>query len=575
MRLCSRLTSLFLITTCLLIAVRALAADFPSASTVNTDRNIVTNLTDPGRASNQLQTNMGTLSGVNRVSQAHPAAVATKASKITFHLGRVIFEGNKAFSAAELLVIFKPYLDKSITLGQLEGLVHAVSVKYREAGYILTRAILPPQTIKSGTVKVRVIEGYISSFSVKGNPGMTKKLLMKYGDHIMEVKPLEIHNLQRYTLLANDLPGFTIQSLITPSETVPAGADLTFITERQRYSLYLSYDNEGTRFLGPQETNLGFNLFSIIAPGDNLLFRFTVTGRPQELRFLELIHVQPIGSRGLKWQFGTNYAETRPQFILAPVNLVGRNFLTFTDFSFPWIRDRAKNFITHAAFNYQNVTATILSQPFYEDRIRSLVVGASFDNNDQYRGSNSFSFDMTRGFPFWGAHNHENQSRPEGTSNYIRMDFSASRLQGLTQHFTFLTSMHMQYSFEPLLATEQFGVGGPDIGRGYDPSEIVGDQGIGGKIELQLNTFPGFKYFNAIQYYIFYDAGIIKNKDSTNLPNQQSLTSAGGGVRVNFFPSVSGNLFIGKPITRQVAVLTAEQSNSTGARVFFSIVMST
>jgi hemolysin activation/secretion protein len=576
MRLQVPYIKLILISSLMAVTLQTVAASItPDVLRGSQAAGAVTNFTDPGRASNELIKKTPLLPKANGKSQINvQQAPVTKASKLSFKLNRVIFSGNTAFSDAELMKIFAPSLNHTITLGDLEGLVHNVTIKYRDTGRILSRAILPPQVIKGGSIQVRVIEGYVSGFTVKGDVGRAKPLLEKYGQHIMDARPLQIQTLQRYTLLANDLPGYTVESLLTPSLNVPAGADLTFITTRKRMSEFISYDNEGTRFLGPHEVTLGASLYSLIAPGDANNFRFTVTGRPQELRFMELVHVQPIGSRGVRWQLGTDYAETRPQFILAPANIVGRNLLAFTDVSYPWLRDRSKNFVTHIAFNYQNVTSTILAFPFYEDRIRSLVLGWTYDNVDTWHGANTYGMDITHGFKFWGAGYHQNQSRPEAGSIYTRLNLSMSRTQALTQRFSVYAGMHSQFSFEPLLATEQFGVGGPDIGRGYDPSEIVGDQGFSAKVELRMDTYPGFRLLQGVQYYIFYDGGLILNKDSFNLPNQQSLTSTGVGARITFMPSITGQVFFGKPITRQVAVLTAQQENSTGGRVFFQIMLS-
>ncbi len=578
MRLQTLKISLLLFST-LLLATDAIAAPIGPGSTPSSilpSSQLVgqgINFTDPGRAAHELQKKLPYLpkvGGKSQIKTQQPAV--TKASKLSFKLNNVIFEGNTVYSDKQLRATFEPYINQSITLGELEGLVHQITVKYRDAGYILSRAILPPQTIKGGIVKVRLIEGFVSDFQVKGDAGRAKKLLYAYGSHIQASRPMQIHTLQRYTLLANDLPGYTVESLLTPSPNVPEGADLTFVTKRVTHSEYISYDNLGTRFLGPQETTLGGSWFGLLAPGDNTSFRFTVTGRPQQLRYHELTHIMPIGANGMRWQFGSDYAETRPGFVLKPALIVGRNFLVFTDLSYPWIRDRGKNFITHAAFNYQNVTSTILSFPFYQDRIRSLVVGFSFDHVDTYHGVNSIGMDATHGFNFWGASMHALQSRPEAGSIYTRINLSVSRTQALTQRFSLYIGTHAQYSFEPLLATEQFGVGGPDIGRGYDPSEIVGDTGASGKVELRMDTTPGFKYLQSVQYYMFYDGGIILNKDSFNLPNQQSLTSTGVGARLLFMPNISGNVYFGKPITRQVAVLTTLGENSTGGRVWFQII---
>jgi hemolysin activation/secretion protein len=533
-----------------------------------------TNFSDPGRIGNQLMRSNNESPKFVPTSKLPVTAQAPSAeSKIHLKLTKIVFKGNTVYSSAELQQVFAASINHTISLIELQNSVQAVTTKYRDAGYILSRAILPPQVIKGGVVQVQIIEGFVSSILVEGDPGKSKSLLEGYAKHIMQSKPLQIHTLERYALLSNDVPGITVQSVLTPSKTVPAGADLTLVAKRQRGSGFLAYDNFGTRFIGPLEASIGGSLFSVFAPGDITSIHFTETTKPLELKYSELTHSQSIGSSGAKWQIGTNYAETRPQFTLSPIKIVGRNFLVFTDFSYPLIRSRNTNLTVHSTFNYQNVTATIFGFPFYQDRIRSLVVGASFDNVDRWHGSNSLSVDMTHGYPWWGAHNHFYQSNVAGQSPYTRINPSLSRLQGINSRWSLLVAIHGQFAFESLLATEQFGVGGPDFGRGYDPSEIVGDRGVSGKAELRFDAAPGVFFLDSIQYYVFYDVGAVWsiNTLQNSIPDRLDLASTGVGARFNFMPNLTGNFFIAKPLTKKVAVLNQMDHNPTSARAFFQI----
>ena len=537
----------------------------------------LSNFYDAGRVSQQFQQPIVRAPKVAPKAQLEPLkpTISNNADKIHFKLTKIIIRGNTIFPRKVFSKIFHNSINKNITLADLQMMVHSVTAMYREAGYILTRAILPPQTIQKGVVHVQIVEGYISNVTVKGDVGRLGPLLQGYGEQIKLSRPLQIHVLERYALLANDLPGLSIQTVINPSKTVPAGADLTLVVAtRRRVSGFVSFDNYGTRYIGPNETTVGASLYSIFAPGDSNNLHLSWTSRPTELHFIEFTHAQPIGGRGLHWQIGSDYTTTRPDFILKPLSIIGRNLLVFTDLSYPILRGRSTNFTVHSTFNYQNVTATILAQPFYEDRIRSLVLGGTFDSIDRFHGLSTLSTDVTHGFPILGAKDHENQSRPDGQASYTRINASVGRLQGLTSRFSLYAQVRGQYSFQALLATEQYGVGGPDIGRGYDPSEIVGDRGVSGKVELRMDLNPGWKLLATTQLYGFYDAGVIWNIDSVNLPDKQALTSAGVGARFSFFPQLSGNFFVGKPLTRKVATMTALQHNPFQPRVFFQIALS-
>lgn len=501
-----------------------------------------------------------------------PSQPLPQGDKIKLKLNYVTFSDNKVYSDKQLLIIFSPYLHKTITLNELQGLVDQVTALYRSTGYVLSQAILPPQTIKDGLVKVQIIEGYISKVKVAGKPGLNAFFYKKYGHDVFRSRPLQLAILEHDMLLANDLPGANVRAVITPSTTTPGAADLTLYATRKLLNAFVAYDNYGTRYLGPQEISYGFAFNSIFLPGESHDFHFTTTSQHKELQYAEYVHTQFLGSKGLNFTLGANYTETRPGFVLINADIIGRSTSIYSNWTYPLIRSRDKNLNVHALANYQNVNATILGGPFYQDRFRSLTFGGSFNGDDRWRGFNTLSLDAGHGFNIWGAAPHFYQSRPKGRSAYTLADLTASRLQVLSQRFSFYVSTSAQYSWNALLATEQFGFGGPTMGRGYDPYELAGDRGLAGKAELRFQLAPGFNYLRAVQVYIFYDAGEIWNIDDISLPGQLSAASTGGGLRVNFIKNVDGEFFIGKPLTKAVSALVAMNSNGHQARSFFQLV---
>ncbi len=560
---------------CLCLSIQVAYAALPtgiSSQQVQQALPGITNASDAGLVAKQVQQSLPKQPKAVLKAAPKPVEAASNAPKIHFRLTSVIITGNTVFSDKQLQAIFKPYIGKDIPVTQLEKMVHDVTTKYRDSGYILSRAILPPQTVRQGVVRIQVVEGFVSSVSVKGGSDRMQRFLDRYGTRIKASKPLQVQKLERYALLMNDLPGVSVQSVLTPSKTVPAAADLTLVSTQRAGSAFVSFDNYGTRYIGPNEISFGGSLYSVLTPGDSNTARFSYTSNPHELHYMEFNRTQPIGSDGLRWVLDSNFAETRPDFVLMPLEVIGRNFTINTDFSYPIIRDRSENLLIHGGASYQNVTSTILSSPFYQDRIRTLVLGASFNMIDKWRGVNDVGLDITHGFDIFGAHDHELQSRPQGHSIYVRYNGTVSRLQSLSSRVSLYATLRAQYTNTPLLATEQYSVGGPDIGRGYDPSEIVGDKGVSGKVELRLDVSPGWFFLNAMQFYGFYDAGSIWNLDNIDLPGKQSLTSVGGGIRFTFNSHVTGNFYYGKPLTQKVSTLSIMNQNVYYARSFFQIV---
>jgi len=510
--------------------------------------------------------------GKSTIQGFEKPAMPSGADKIHFTFNKVIFEGNTVFSSEELETIFKSSEHKNISLTDLQNMVDAVTAKYRNAGYILSRAILPPQTIKGGVVKVQVIEGFISHIIIKGDISWVKSEVNGYSEEILKSKPLNIKVLENSLLLSNDLPGMTVKAVLTPSPNVPAGADLTLVATEQRYNGYLSYDNFGTRYLGPKELGAGITGNSLTFPGSSDSFRFMTVTQTDEMQYYQLLHTNPIGNSGGKFTFDAEYTDTLPGFTLSQLNVRGRSQLFYVDLSYPMVRSRQENFNIHSSFNYQNVMSTILGEPFYNDLLRSLIIGGQYTLLDQYRGFNTVQINLKHGFTIMGAVMHVNQSRPLAVPDYTHINLDLSRLQALWSNFTLFMAIQGQYAFNPLLATEQYAYGGAYWGRGYDPSEIVGDSGLAGKLELRIDTAPARVWLQSVQYYVFYDLGEIWNRDGVDLQARQSAISTGFGARFVFIPNLTANLFVAQPLTHSISAQVLMNKNPRIPRGFFQLV---
>jgi hemolysin activation/secretion protein len=122
------------------------------------------------------------------------------------------------------------------------------------------------------------------------------------------------------------------------------------------------------------------------------------------------------------------------------------------------------------------------------------------------------------------------------------------------------------------LSSEQFTFGGSQLGRGYDVAELIGDRGLAGSLELRYDWFPNKFKIQTLEFYAFYDAGVIWNIEvNPTSPAKVSATSAGLGMRFYATKYISGNVMWAQPLTKQVA---AEELIGDGwkPRVFFSVV---
>jgi hemolysin activation/secretion protein len=89
-------------------------------------------------------------------------------TKPMFVLKNVAITGAVAIPRDRLVTAYQPYLGKKVSQADLADMASAVSDVYRAAGFHLSRAIVPVQDIKDGTIRLQVIEGSIVEVALKG-----------------------------------------------------------------------------------------------------------------------------------------------------------------------------------------------------------------------------------------------------------------------------------------------------------------------------------------------------------------------------------------------------------------------
>ncbi|PCJ97033.1 MAG: hypothetical protein COA45_10455 [Zetaproteobacteria bacterium] len=536
-----------------------------------------TRIADPARAGQELL-NIDTLPELSEsvvVKKAIIQNAPPNAENIIFRLEQLQIDGVNAYSAQDIDPLYRDKLGTDVSLADIYAIANTLTNKYRNEGYILTQVVVPPQTIESGTVKLRVVEGYVDQIIIEGEPRESAvKRIRQYAENLRENGILSAKNMERYLLLINDLPGITARSILSPSKTQTGASDLTIIIERDNYEASVGFDNHGSRFLGPYQASYAGALNSYFGLNERITGQFVTSGdkhRINELMFGSITYEQPISRYGSTVRLSASITSTEPGDDLDQFDVKGQSKVFSVSVSHPFIRSRTMNLYGRATFDLRNVKSRNNLEPSREDKIRSLRAGATFQFIDTLFGVgiNAVDFEVSRGLDVFNATDRgdSNTTRARGNPEYTKAELQIQRLQRVTPTINVLVAGQGQLSSTPLLSSEEFGVGGFNIGRGYDSSELVGDDGMSGKIELQWNEPYKVKYLHDYQLFSFFDIGRIWNKDATTSANKrESLASVGLGIRADITADTKAGLGVALPLTRR-----AETKNDRDPRFYFSI----
>lgn len=506
----------------------------------------------------QMETQQPRVSPNIEVKQNEIRSAPAGAEKLQFNLSRLVIDGMTVYSDEDIKPLYADMLGQQISLADVYGIAERLTVKYRNDGYILTQVVVPAQTIQGGVARLQVVEGFVDDISIEGEPRSGVEKIRKYAQKVRASQPLNAKVLERYLLLINDIPGISARSILQPSKKTPGAADLIFVVEDDLYQGNIQADNRGSRFLGPLQVLFGNRFNSLFKRNEAIGLQVVTAPEDHEKRELDYVgasYAEIVNDEGGVAKVEGSLAITNPGHGLTAFDITGRSEILTASYTHPVIRTRATNLDLTGQFDVIDISRTDNTATPVEDRLRVFRAGSDFEFADRLLGVNSVSAQVSKGVNTFGAGDNGvvGKSRALGESDFTKATAELSRLQHVANHLELFVSATGQIASDHLLSSEEFGVGGVSYGSAYDSSEIVGDEGIAGRIELRLSNPVPVDYISSYQFYGFYDGGRVWDPDATaaNL-RKETITSAGVGARVDITPTFFGSVELAFPLNHDV-----------------------
>lgn len=441
--------------------------------------------------------------------------------ELHFRLRGIRIVGAKTLKPASFRPLYARLIGHEVTIDDILDVADAIEDRYRHAGYVITRAFVPPQRVSDGVFTIRVLEGFVADLALDGGDTRTQALIRAYFRPVLVERPLTLAVMERALLLVNDLPGITASGVLRPSPNVEGASELVLTLKQARVSGGLGADNRGSRYQGFWTIAGDAAVNDIFGAGDQLAASFATAPDMLEKVVGQVRYHRPVGADGMTADAIVTVTHGEPGASLAPLDVVTDSYAIGPRLSYPLIRSRAETFLLDGGFTVQDAKVTTLGLALYHDQWRVVDVGASY-SRDMLGGAAAATLDLAQGLGILGAttsHSTASDGLPilsqsgatQGNPEFTKITATARFERALIDPWSVAILAQGQYAFAPLLAGEQIAFGSEPIGRGYDPGAITGDHGVGGSVELRYNARLPQYNVPLLQPYVFYDTAKVWN----------------------------------------------------------------
>ncbi len=375
--------------------------------------------------------------------------------------------------------------------------------------------------------------------------------------------------LERYSLLANDLPGASVRAVLRPSEETPGAADLIFEVAHDTLEATANIDNRIARTTGRAQGLVSVSGNSLFGLYDRTTLTVSRARMRRRSQFVGIRHDQVLNSEGTGLSLSASYNRSLPGDVLKDLSLLSVSKTLSAEVTHPVIRSRNTNLTVFAGFTRREVDSDVVSARLFSDRLSVLSLGAIAQFTDPWNGRDVVELYAHKGLDVLNASREGDPflTRADGSGAFFKLSGSVSRTQHLGDGLSLYLAATGQLASRPLLASEEFAFGGAGFGRAYDPSEITGDQGAAVVSEVRYTAQPDLELLDYYQLYGYWDLGMTYDIGIQGQDARRSGSSVGMGLRFGLTDTVSGQLELAKPMTRPVAL----EDNGKAARIFFRL----
>jgi hemolysin activation/secretion protein len=455
--------------------------------------------------------------------------------------------------------VLELYLGLPVSQESLQRLRYTLKLILSQEGRPFSLVYIPPQDITAGSVQIVVRQSLIGDVRIEGaqyfsESSYLSRLKLKTDDTIHpETVRTGIDRINQNS--------FRSAAVRVEKGAAPGTTDVVLqVREHRPYRAFAGYNNTGSLSTTEDRMFVGFTLGNVFGLAHQMTMQATsdfdiehsksVSGNyimdlPYNHTatvfgaYSEIVSLPSGGfdQAGTSWQLGLNYK------------------IPLREISHAYTHSMTLGIDYKSSDNNLELNLAPFIIPIYDNLTHVAQFRAQYQGTLEDRfGYTSFAAKLTYSPGNLGSKNDDDafgQSRAFATSDYVYTNLELSRttnFTGMLDGWTWLLRGELQLSDTNLLSSEQYSAGGSYSVRGYEESEVVGDNAYFLSQELQLPMLstkvrlPGFERAGALRFFVFEDYAKTWNTDKLAGEKGFYLHSVGAGLRYQVANNLTVNM---------------------------------
>jgi hemolysin activation/secretion protein len=454
-------------------------------------------------------------------------------------------EGNTLIPLGNLESILSPFTGRGRDFGAVQEALDALEKAYRDLGFSMVMVTLPEQELESGIVRVKVNENRLGTINIEGNRYFDQANIRRSLPALNRGETPNLHAVSRSLKLANENPAKKISvQLLSSDRENEIDANIT-VKDEAPWKIGISADNTGDKQTGTARLGVLLQHANVFNRDQLLTLQYiTSPEKADRVSIYSFGYRVPLYSLGSSIDLIGAYSNVDSGTISAAsfnMNVSGKGSI---------LGIRYNQNLTRIG-NYEHKLILGLDYRAYENDVD--FVGSQLGNNvTVHPVSLTYAGTMTTEKIHAGIYLTDLQNLPgswdgrDTAANFEKARAGAPRGYNIFRYGANLSYavgadwqarvlVNGQYTNDPLVPGEQYGIGGATTVRGFAERAFTNDQGYSGSIEIQtpdLNRLFGVTAFQS-RLLVFYDKGYVSRK--VPLPGETvstAIASVGPGLRI-------------------------------------------